>query len=116
MTHLPLPWHASAVVSFLCFLQQTIAVFIDHLKQIIKMQQHMNTVCENSLKSRNLTVQSGLFFLKASAEGFQNSIAHRDVVAPACIWNYEELVEVRKRKLKHWSQKSNVLAPGGALG
>ena len=101
MTHLPLPWHASAVVSFLCFLQQTIAVFIDHLKQIIKMQQHMNTVCENSLKSRNLTVQSGLFFLKASAEGFQNSIAHRDVVAPACRSNYEELVEARKRKLKH---------------
>ena len=113
MTHLPLPWHASAVVAFLCFLQQTIAVFIDHLKRIITIQPLDFLV---SLKSRNLTVQSGLFFLKASAEGFQNSIAHRDVVAPACRWNYEELVEARKRKLKHWSQKSNVLAPGGALG
>jgi len=28
--NLALPWHASAVISLLCFLQQAIAVFIDH--------------------------------------------------------------------------------------
>ena len=35
--YLALPRHASAVISFLSFLKQTIAIFIDHLKRIIRM-------------------------------------------------------------------------------
>ena len=67
--YLALPRHASAVISFLSFLKQTIAVFIDHLKRIFRMYlmrivQYIMHNTEEPLLGSKLYVDHFHFFYK----------------------------------------------------